>query len=300
MACLIPKRIVNRHYKKIAPDSHFRLYHETLGQFPKQDYYINVDCGRCINCFKKYMSSWRFRLLHEFYSMSHDQLSRTFFVTLTMENRFYSENSLVLKKMVRRFLERVRKKYKKSIRHFLVTERGDDTNRIHFHGFFIDTHVPMNDIYNLWYYGFVKIVPVVSPDYPLSQKVSYCTSYVTKGKKGKLDLVVPPENWPIVLVSPGIGLSYVKNFRSQHFGSTLFPMTYEFNGTPRSLPRYLRGKVFNEEQLKSLKDQYFAEFSEDVIPDPPYFIGNVSFVDYSLFLKECKIIKSLYFSIYGK
>ena len=302
MACCVPRIVVNPRYKKIAPDTHFRLYHHELGKHPKKDYYITVGCGRCINCFKKYMSSWRFRLIQEFLPYSREQISRSYFVTLTIEPRFYSEKRVVLKKMVRRFLERVRKKYGKSIRHFLVTERGEDFNRLHFHGFFFDTHVPPNDFYNLWYYGFVTVSPLTRTDYTLSQRISYCTSYVTKGKKGKLPLVIPPEDWPLVLVSPGLGASYASSTASlvHHQGSELFSMAFELNGTLRSLPRYLRQKVFSEVELNNLKNDYFDSVSDDVIPDGPYYIGERRYDGYSLYLKDCVSISHLYKSIYGK
>lgn len=302
MACLIGRRVVNPHYKKIAPYSHYKLYNDRDGIYPKPDYYINVDCGRCINCFRKYMSAWRFRLIHELTSLSKAERQKTYFVTLTIEHKFYTEKKSKLKIMVRRFLERVRKKYGKSVRHFLVTERGDTTNRLHFHGFFINTDVPPNDFYNLWYYGFVKIAGVDSdPNRPLSQRISYCTSYVTKGKKGVISNVIPPENWPLVLVSAGLGKQYVEQNRHIHINqSVLFPLAFDVTGKVRSLPRYLRLKVFDEQQLKSLKDDYFANQSEDVIPDPPYFIGNKQFVDYIAYLRECELIKLEYLSIYGK
>lgn len=300
MACVVGRRVVNPHYKKIAPDTHYFLYNDRDGLYPKKDYYINVDCGRCINCFRKYMSSWRFRLIHEFYGMSREQLQRSYFVTLTIEPKFYTEKKPLLKKMVRRFLERVRKKYGSSIRHFLVTERGEDFNRLHFHGFFFDTKFPVSETYNLWYYGFVQVSPVLDSQSPLSQKISYCTSYVTKGKKGKLDLIIVHEDFPIVLVSPGLGKSYLLNPSAIHSGATLFPMAYELNGSPRSLPRYLRQKVFTDDELETLKNDYFDNYSDDVIPDPPYFIGNVEYNDYTLYMRDCNMIKSLYNNIYGK
>ena len=301
MACLIPKTIVNPRYKKIAPDSHFFLYHVTEGKYPKNDYYIQVGCGSCINCFKKYMSSWRFRLLHEFLNLSESVLKNSYYVTLTIENRFYTEKKPLLKKMVRRFLERVRSKYKKSIRHFLVTERGEDFNRLHFHGFFIDPPCPANEFYNLWYYGFVDIQPVLDPKYPLDQKISYCTSYITKGRKGKLPLVLSPEEKPLVLVSPGFGRSYVDTHKGLHHQSTiLFSQAFELDGTLRSLPRYLRQYVFSDNELKVLKDDYFDSLSDDVIPDPPYFIGERQYNDYDTYTKALVPIKQLYHKIYGK
>lgn len=300
MACLIGRKVVNPRYKKISPDRHYYLYNDVDGKYPKKDYIVNVDCGRCVNCFRKYMSAWRFRLLHEFYGLTREQLNRSYYVTLTIEPKYYTEKKVLLKKMIRRFLERVRKFSGKSIRHFFVTERGENFNRIHFHGFFIDVNFDVAHTYNLWYYGFVEVCPVTNPEYPLSQKISYCTSYVTKGKKGKLDNVISPEDWPLVLVSPGLGKSYIKNAPVVHNGDVLFPMSFEFNGTPRSLPRYLRQKVFSDSELKQLKDDYFDNFSEDVVPDPPYYIGNIEYTDYSIYLKDCLFIQNEYKQIYGK
>ena len=301
MACLIPQRIVNPHYKKIAPDTHFTLYHETLGKFPKNDYYISVGCGHCVNCFKKYMSAWRFRLLHEFLNLDDTILKNSYYVTLTIENRFYTEKKPLLKKMVRRFLERVRSKYKKSIRHFLITERGEDFNRLHFHGFFIDPPCPPNEFYNLWYYGFVKIKPVIDSDHTLSQQISYCTSYVTKGRKGKLPLVLAPEDKPLVLVSPGIGRSYVDKYKNFHHQSNLlFSQAFDFNGSLRSLPRYLRNYVFTDDELLTLKNDFYDSYSDDLIPDPPYFIGDRQYNDYDSYCNALIPIKQLHKKIYGK
>lgn len=301
MACLIPKRIVNPHYKKIAPDTHFVLYHETLGKYPKTDYFITVGCGSCINCFKKYMSSWRFRLMHEFLSLDERTLNKSYYVTLTIEPKFYTEKKPLLKKMVRRFLERVRSKYKKSIRHFLITERGEDNGRYHFHGFFFDPPCPANEFYNLWYYGFVDIYPVTDKSSTLSQKISYCTTYITKGKKGNLPLVLSPEDKPLVLVSPGLGRCYVDKFRGMHHQSNqLFSQAFDINGSLRSLPRYLRQYIFTDEELKTLKDDYFNKYSDDVIDEPPYFIGERVYNDYDSYVKALIPIKELYYKLYGK
>lgn len=301
MACLINKVVVNPRYKKIAPDTHFRLYHNELGLYPKQDYYINVDCGRCINCFRKYMSAWRFRLLHECLSLSPEQMSRTYFATLTIEPKFYTEKKLLLKKYVRQFLEHVRYKCKHSPRHFIVTERGEKRNRLHFHAIFFDAPFPRSLLHKLWKYGFVEVRLLNAPPYNVSQSISYCTSYVTKGKKGRIENVISPENFPLVLVSPGLGLHYLRKSPINHRQrGQLIPLTYDVNGVPRSLPRYLRNKVFTESELKFLKDDYFKNSSPDVIPEPPYYIGSREYTDYSVYLAECVNIKHQYKQIYGK
>lgn len=299
MACLVPRTVVNPRYKKIAPNNHAFLYHCDYGQIPKKDYFVDVGCGRCINCFKKYMSAWRFRLLHECLSYTPAELSRSYFVTLTIEPRHYTQNKTKLKRMVRLFLERVRKDLGHSIKHFLVTERGEEKGRLHFHGFFFNTDLHPNKLYHYWRYGFVKVRSLSDREYPVSQRVSYCTSYVTKGKKGVIPDIIPPEDYPLVLVSPGLGKAYVDKYSHIHNRDVLFPLAFDINGALRSLPRYLRQKVFDDSALKELKDNYFDNLSEDVIPEPPYYIGNKVYQDYTLFKKDLIPIVNKYRLIYG-
>ena len=52
-----------------------------------------------------------------------------------LESLKHNENS-VAGFTLRRFLERVRKETKKSLRHWCVTELGEDNDRIHLHGIF--------------------------------------------------------------------------------------------------------------------------------------------------------------------
>lgn len=277
-----------------------KLYHETLGLYPRKDYFVNVDCGRCINCFRKYMSAWRFRLIHECLSMSREQMNRTYFATLTLEPKYYTDKKHLLKKYIRQFLEHVRYRCGSSPRHFIVTERGEKKNRLHFHAIFFDAPFKRSLLHNLWKYGFVAVRLLNEPPYTVSQSISYCTSYVTKGKKGIVENVIKPEDYPIVLVSPGLGSSYVSKNRFIHHQNVLFPMAFDLNGTVRSLPRYLRQKVFNPDELTLLKDDYFDNYSDDVIPDPPYYIGNREYTDYSSYLSACADIKFQYKQIYGK
>lgn len=300
MACLIPRTIVNPHYKKIAPDTHDFLYNDVYGLFPKKDYFIQIPCGRCINCFRKYMSQWRTRLLYELLYYSREQISRTYFATLTIEPKFYTEKKPLLKKYIRQFLEHVRYKTTRSPRHFIVTERGEDKSRLHFHAIFFDCNFPKSHLAKFWKYGFVKVRDLVTPEYTLSQSISYCTTYVTKGKKGVIENVISPENFPLVLVSPGIGIKYVDKNKSFHHQGALIPFCKDVLGNIVSLPRYYRQKVFSESELKSLKDTYFDNFSYDVIPDGPYYIGNVQYDDYTVYLSKVLDIKNEYNLIYGK
>lgn len=295
MACLLEKKVVNPHYKKIHPDKHFLLFGD------RDDYFIPVDCGVCVNCINKYKSAWKFRLIKEFEYYSIEQLKRSYYVTLTMAPEYYSEHKPVVSILFRRFFERIRKKTTKSVRHFFISERGEDDNgehRIHFHGFLFDISFNPNLIWSFWNYGFVKVKPCVNSEETLLDFIGYCTGYITKDVS---NVIVDKLDKPFVFASPALGKSYSQdptNISYHHQGNTLIPFVLE-NNSVRSLPRYLRNKVFTESELKNLKDEYFKNASDDVIPPPPYFIGNQKINDYTIYQKLLKEIKLDYLKLYG-
>jgi hypothetical protein len=136
--CLYPKLIKNRKYianKKnggnIPPVSDLRVL------------YVPAGCGKCIECKKQKSREWNVRLQEE---IRQNRIGK--FVTLTFSNESIKELANEIKGLngynldneiatlaTRRFLERWRKKYKKSVKHWLVTELGGNgTENIHLHG----------------------------------------------------------------------------------------------------------------------------------------------------------------------
>ena len=105
---------------------------------------IPVGCGKCIECMKQKRRAWQVRLLEDIKEHKNAK-----FVTLTFSNeaikllskdtidfqdKYINDNEMA-RLAIRRFLERWRKNYKKSLRHWLVTELGQSgTERIHLHG----------------------------------------------------------------------------------------------------------------------------------------------------------------------
>ena len=102
--------------------------------------FIEAECGKCIECRKKKAREWSIRITEEL------KAQFGYFVTLTIspdsmtelmksekiEELKYNENA-VAKLAWRRCLERVRKETGKSLRHWCVTELGEDNDRIHLH-----------------------------------------------------------------------------------------------------------------------------------------------------------------------
>ena len=128
----------------------------------KRVMYVPIGCKKCIECIKQRGRQWQVRLLEEVRTAKNGH-----FVTLTFNteslkeivNAIYEErggeiiegyelDNAIATLAVRRFLERWRKKHKKSVRHWLVTELGHGTTEhVRIHGIlWTDTPQDINDI----------------------------------------------------------------------------------------------------------------------------------------------------------
>ena len=155
--CLYPKLILNRKY---TPNN------KNKGNVPIPSdiraLYVPVGYGKCMECLKQKAREWRVRLHEELRS---DNRS-VYFVTLSFSdeslNKLQSEidkeytgydlDNKTATLAVRRFLERWRKEFKTSVKHWLVTELGqNNTERIHIHGLIWSPDPGL--IGRIWKYG---------------------------------------------------------------------------------------------------------------------------------------------------
>jgi hypothetical protein len=213
---------------------------------------LPIGCGNCMQCMKQKAREWQQRIIEDIKEYKNGR-----FVTLTFSNESYKElyneinmegyiaDNKIATLAVRRFLERWRKKYKKSVRHWLVTELGHNgTENIHLHGIIWTDYV--EDIEKIWKYGFVwkgKEVRGKIINYVNASTASYITKYMTKiDTKHKYYR-------SIVLCSKGIGGSYAKRKIEQNE----IKDHYKFeSGHKSSLNLYWRNKLFNEEERERL------------------------------------------------
>lgn len=244
--CLYPKFIDNRKYKANKKNG---------GVIPavidKRVLVVPVGCGKCIECKRQKSKNWSVRLQEELKNNV-----KGYFVTLTMSDESIEElrkdiklegyelDNEIAKKGTRRFLERWRKKYKKSVKHWLVTELGHKgTENIHMHGI-IWTDKPAEEIKNIWKYGYVWI-----GEYVNEKTINYIVKYITK-----TDL--KHENYNSkVLCSPGIGSKYTNRLESKNnkFKGKDTIETYRCrNGAKIALPIYYRNKIYSEEEREKL------------------------------------------------
>lgn len=260
--CLYPRLIQNPKYKP----------NKKNGGNPTKaaDLRINmvpIACGNCIECRRKIANNWKIRLYEELKEQNKNGKNATF-VTLTfsnenikaLESQIYKEDEAqnkyetntnreyetlnqIAKKGVRLFLERWRAKYGKSVKHWLITELGEENERIHIHGLIFTDKDKTEQIKDLWKYGITYI-----GEYVNEKTINYITKYITKydnkhkGYKAK------------ILCSKGIGRGYIeKGKKYNKFKEENTRETYKTKqGYNLNLPIYYRNHIFTEEEREKL------------------------------------------------
>lgn len=257
--CLYPTLIRNRTYTKTKKNG---------GIIPPvtdtRTLWVSVGCENCIECRKQKAKQWQTRLLEDIKVHKNGK-----FITLTFSdehvskiaNKIHEKNpkltgyeldNAIAKYATRHFLERWRKEYKKSVRHWLVTELGHTgTHNIHLHGI-IWTNEPIQKIEKHWQYGFVwkgKEINGQIINYVNEQTVNYIIKYV---HKLDLDHI---EYKSRVLTSPGIGRCYMQNddHKKNRYNGTKTKEYYKTRtGHKISLPIYWRNKIYSEKERQLL------------------------------------------------
>lgn len=266
--CLYPKLIKNRKY--IANQ-------KNGGQPPPilddRTEYVPVGCGNCIECRKKKAREWQVRLQED---IKYNEGGK--FITLTFSDESiakitekiyqkcteqktvkpegYELDNQIATYAVRHWLERWRKDYGKSLRHWLVTELGHNgTENIHLHGI-IWTKEPLEKVEKHWSYGWMwkgkKIEKGKIENYVNSKTVNYIVKYVNKVDEKH------PSYKSKVLTTPGIGAGYTQrkmgDWEKNKFkedGVTNEAYRTE-SGHKLSLPIYMRNKIYSEEEREKL------------------------------------------------
>ena len=235
-------------YSRLIPNPRYKPNKKNNRQPPKLKYealkYVPVSCGRCIECRRKKQREWIVRLQEEL-----RQGSPPLFVTLTIDDTNLSnlrskENedpNETATRAVRLFLERIRKKTRKSIKHWFITELGEEKGRIHLHGFFWG---PTVLLLSLWKYGFVYI-----GSYTNEQSIFYMTKYMLKENPYDKNFIGK------VLCSAGIGKGYENRLDAKiaKFDGENTKEYYRLrNGAKMAIPTYYRNKIYNEEEREIL------------------------------------------------
>lgn len=253
--CLYPKLIINRKYTANKKNG---------GNIPPlpdpRVKYVPIGCQECIECRKQKARSWQARLLEDIRENKNGK-----FITLTFSNesikKIYEEiedgliediDNRIATYAVRHFLERWRKEYKKSLRHWLVTELGHNgTENIHIHGI-VWTDEPLTKVEKHWQYGFVwkgKEQNGQIINYVNEKTINYIVKYIHKQDERHTTFKSK------ILTSSAIGANYLK--RQDHHKNTFQGRntneTYRTRtGHKINLPIYWRNKIYSEQEREKL------------------------------------------------
>lgn len=219
---------------------------------------LYVPCRKCIACKSNRRSEWSFRLLHE----SLNSEFSNYFITLT-----YSPGNLPCKEFAegyqpcfrkrdyQLFFKRLRKHYEGrcKLRFFLSTEYGERTLRPHAHA--VIFNVP-DDLFTFrkvlestWKLGRIQA------DCLNMQRMGYVSKYIMK-QHFLDDLSSKDPRSPFMMCSQGIGRCYAEIYGDSHRGPNgLLPFSFGFDSIRFALPRYLKNKIFSEEERQELSLQ---------------------------------------------
>ena len=264
--CLFPRLLRNKRYLPTKKNN----YNPPILANPKFKY-VAVGCGQCIECRKQIARGWLTRMLEE----ARTQRYRVF---CTFSFSPQALNDLVIKytiqdvndvatKAMRLFLERYRKKHKKSIKHWFITELGHtNTERIHLHGIlFSKEPIDTETITKLWAYGNTYI-----GDYCNEKTINYIVKYMLKVDEDHKGYM------PKILCSKGIGANYVNshNGENNQFKGKTTKETYTLpNGQVTNLPIYYRNKIYTEDERQQLWE-YKLDKHEIYVLGQKYNISN--------------------------
>lgn len=242
--CLYPKLVLNPKYLSNKKNK---------GNPPKmvdsRVKYVPVGCGNCIECRKQKSNEWKIRLREELKTQK-----EAMFVTLTFQSdelkkicdeKQLSECNAIAGIAVRRFLERYRKKYKKSVKHWLITELGhENTERIHLHGI-IFKKIEKEELNKLWSYGMAD-----NGKYCTEKTINYIVKYVTKIDEKHKDFK------PQIFCSAGLGKEYLTSTNATLNKFNPNGETFEAyqlpDGSKRGLPIYYRNKLYSDSEREQL------------------------------------------------
>lgn len=180
----------------------------------------------------------------------------------------YELDNEICRVAVKLFRERWRKKYKRSIRHFLITELGHGkTEHVHMHGIVWEDERYKTDgkfldeVERIWGYGFVgkgkyDYRTGTTINYVDDRTANYFTKYITKKDEQH------KEYKQIILTSAGIGAGFLKSKRAEDNkfkGKKTIQQYYRTEGKVLAMPEYFRRKMYTDEEREKLAGWYLDE-----------------------------------------
>lgn len=238
-----------------------------------------VPCGKCSWCRKRLAREWSFRVTEE----AKDKYVYNCLLTYDDVHLPYYDgkptvNYVHVQLFLKRFRERLRKKFGCKVSFFCVGEYGGQTHRPHYHILFFSEkklEISYSDFKNnpeyrgqpydpllyvfkeldaAWSYGYCDIEPMTDVGKMCHYMVAYLMSYHDGIRYNK-------HNRPFRQMSrrPAIGSRYMER-NKEFLDHCVKNMKYTYSyaaGKHAALPRYYKRKIMPEEQAIAFADAYY-------------------------------------------
>lgn len=262
--CINKKKILNRRYT---------ITKKNGGVIPplidRRQKYVDVPCGQCYVCKRKKAREIRMRLTEDVKVNKKCNIILLTFSTESLRELAkrckgltgYEKDNQICRIAVKLWRERWRKRYGRSIRHWLITELGHGkTEHIHMHGIvWEDPRYQLKgdfleEIEKTWQYGFVgkgkkdwKTGGWIN--YVNARTANYFTKYVTKTDEQH------KEYKQIILSSAGIGKCFLDSEKAKdnvYQGKNTNQLYQVDGGGVLPMPEYFRRKMYTDEERVQL------------------------------------------------
>lgn len=252
----------------LAEELGFDFSSEPCERFPLGGY----PCRKCLPCLQRRQKAWVTRLVEEL--RDHDY---NYFVTLTYSPENVPADSdgqmMVRKDHLVKLNRDLRRRFQQGFfsfsdpdtgissrfelpaleyKYYLTSEYGPSGGLPHYHGVFYnfpdDRYLVELLFRSVWRYGFISVFEAQEG------AAGYVSKYLVTDGVGKKSYTDEFQTKPFALMSKGLGRSYVNRMLAWHQADPQHRGFYQYHGDKGVLDRYLKHKIFTEDQL-----QYFAE-----------------------------------------
>lgn len=267
MSCVHPFQIKNPKYDKRRPVSILN---------PE---FFTVPCGKCGLCLQHRRDQWRFRLEAEA-----NNSTSGYFITLTYDDSHIPMDSKPSKRHLQLFLKKFRKRISgHHIKYFVVSEYGEQTERLHYHMLLFDYPGSYNhlikDLQRTWQYcdpehfTYPGVIGLVTPS-SIAYVCKYCLNTIqdlplTRDEILEHEIFGTPlreVKRNIMLCSKGIGKSYLTPAMEYYLQQQANGQGF-INQRFRSLPRYYRDKVYDDEMKLKIYEKGLDYYEQNLEKD---------------------------------
>lgn len=254
MKCINPITIVNKKFKEEG--------NKNIDERESTKKYIEVPCGKCINCRNTKSTEWGMRIQHE--ADNYNIVNEITITTLTYNKDNLDYRYSLKKKDVQDFMKRLRVNreragYKNKIKYFIAGEYGTRKKRPHYHALLYGVN-PLDEkekelINKSWGKGYVYPEMIKQGN----SAAMYVAKYINKGDN--MELYHDKKEYEkymnkeaqFKICSSGLGKNYVKENRNNLKENLFIPNGKNKKSIPKQYIKWLKDDMNEEELIKFTK-----------------------------------------------